>query len=140
VGDNDTVVGVGALIGDDNVVGDITGTLVGDDDDVVVEIGAWIGANGSVGAVIGQLVCPLSSKQHVHTILAQSILISTFDTEHNVDGMVPANCVLLNTQKLVSCVSCPNVDGIVPVNRLPRKRNSVSCFRLPNVDGTVPFN
>jgi hypothetical protein len=36
------------------------------------------------------------SSQHVHATLAQSIRIVVLGTEHNVDGMIPVNCVLLN--------------------------------------------
>ena len=136
---------VGALVGNDVLVTGtalgttvtvIVGTMVGND---TVVVGDLTG-DDAAGALTEQLVLPRALKQQVQTILAQSILIRSLDTEHNVDGMVPVNCELLNNHKLVSSVSPPNDDGTVPFNRLPRKLRVMSCVRFPNTDGIVPFN
>ena len=113
----------GALVGNDVLV---TGTAVGTTATVVVGdlkgndtvgIGPLLG-NVVVGALAGQLVLPYMAKQQEHTILAQSIriLVLRSDKGHNVDGMVPVNSELLNNASLVSFVSSPSDDGIVPVN------------------------
>ena len=106
---------IGALIGDVVVVEfNVTevGAVIGDD---VVEVGALIG-DENVGTEDEQLRLPLASKQHAHATLAQSIRISSLKTEHKADGIVPANCVLLNNHKPVSSVNPPNDDGTVPIN------------------------
>ena len=101
--------GIGSLIVGDDVVGLIVVVVVGTsiDDDLVV---------GVVDVSDEQLWLWLAAKQHAHTILAQSIRISILDTEHNADGIVPFNCVLLNNHKPVSRVSSPKDDGMVPFN------------------------
>ena len=58
----------------------------------------------------------LPSKQHVQATLAQSMNMSIPELEHNVEGMVPVNCVLLNKSNRLSSVKLPNVEGMVPVN------------------------
>ena len=63
---------IGAVIGDDVVVEfNVTevGAVIGDE---VVEVGVLIG-DEKVGTEDEQLVLPVASKQHAHTILAQSI-------------------------------------------------------------------
>ena len=63
---------IGALIGDDDVVEfNVTevGAVIGDE---VVEVGVLIG-DENVGTEDEQLMLPVASKQHAHTILAQSI-------------------------------------------------------------------
>ena len=58
----------------------------------------------------------LPSKQHVHATEAQSMTMKIPpELEHNVEGMVPVNCVLLNKTKYSSRVKLANVDGMVPV-------------------------
>ena len=58
----------------------------------------------------------LPSKQHVQATEAQSIHMMIPKLEHNMEGMVPVNCVLLYKYKRSSRVRLPNVEGMVPFN------------------------
>ena len=58
----------------------------------------------------------LPSKQHEQAILAHSMNTSIPDTEHNIEGMLPASCALSYKNKSSSSVRLANVDGMGPVN------------------------
>ena len=65
--------------------------------------------------MLGQLSYGEPFVQHVQRILSQSMLIVPY-MEHNDDGMVPVNFVLLNKYMEVSCDNNPISVGIVPDN------------------------
>lgn len=82
------------------------------------------------------------SVQHEQTMVFWStqLMYTLVDREHNSDGTVPLNAVLLYKSKEVSCNKFPNVDGIVPDNWLSLQSMWSITIKFPNVDGRGPRN